>query len=301
MSNFLSIVAEDTEELLSAGMYGTGAVIRLQTAATEGGAYADVSGTGSTPTIPLTAGVRTYTGYDPAGASTSWYRTRYENVGATRASEWSDPFQASAGPAMLCTDGQVKARLWPSGQTPDAGDDPLINELIVQVSAWIETYTGRWFTPHDGVTMVLDTSGGYVLRVPRGVRSVSSMGINVQGHQPDEGGTYGTLSAATVMLRPASVDRPDGWPATEIRLSRATSSVFANVENGATVTGDFGFAATPPEIQAVAIDGVVAAYQMRKHGASGVFGADASTGVPWWQFTRTSWQTLNMYRHFGIA
>jgi hypothetical protein len=76
--------------LLNAGMYDTGAIIRIQWSATEAGTFADVSGTGSTPTIAIVSGTETYTGYDPLGDSTRWYRSRFENAGGTRLSDWSD-------------------------------------------------------------------------------------------------------------------------------------------------------------------------------------------------------------------
>jgi len=201
---------------------------------------------------------------------------------------------------QLCTIAQVKVRLFPAGVT-DTADDTMLTEIVEQVSDWMQHYTGRKFVPDNAATYVMDTMSGYVLRVPRGIRSVTSIGINAMAHQPDSGGSYTTLAAADILLRPSSGDLPLGWPPTEIRLSGATSYVFRTVENGATVTGNFGFAATPPDIQAVAIDGVVAAYQMRKNGTSGVFGAESDTGVPWWQFTRASMRTLNYYRHIGIA
>ena len=94
MPNLLKITAENTEELLNTGAYGAGAVIRLQSCATIGGAYADVSGTGSTPTIAIVSGTEVYSGYDPTGTAVTYYKTRYENAGATRVSDWSAPFQA---------------------------------------------------------------------------------------------------------------------------------------------------------------------------------------------------------------
>jgi len=57
----------------------------------------------------------------------------------------------------------------------------------------------------------------------------------------------------------------------------------------------------PADVQAVCIDGVVAAYQMRKNGTTGVFGAESADGTPWWQFTAASMRTLKYYRHIGIA
>jgi hypothetical protein len=76
------------------------------------------------------------------------------------------------------------------------------------------------------------------------------------------------------------------------------------VENGATVTGNFGFATTPPDIQAVAIDAVVAAYQNRKMGASGVIGAEGDSIIPWVSFFSSGSPqraTLERYRYIGIG
>jgi hypothetical protein len=60
--------------------------------------------------------------------------------------------------------------------------------------------------------------------------------------------------------------------------------MLANADNGCTITGNFGFAATPDDIQSVAIDAVVTAYTTRQDGASGVIGADGFAGPPWSQF-----------------
>lgn len=197
---------------------------------------------------------------------------------------------------LLCTITQVKARLFPAGTT-DTADDTLLTELVTEVSDWIEHYTGRKFKPDDAATYYFDTTSGWELRIPKGIRTVTSLDVNNQAHQPDTGGTYpSTIAAANILLRPSAVDLAIGWPATSVRLSRAQSVTFGNVENGAKIVGNFGFAATPPDIEAVAIDGVVAAYQMRKNGTSGVFGVEADAGVPWWQFTAASMRTLNMYR-----
>lgn len=204
---------------------------------------------------------------------------------------------------QYCTIAQVKARLNPAGVS-DTVDDTMLTEMVEQVSDWIAHFTGRKFVPDNAATYTFDTTGGYVLRIPKGIRTVTSMGIATLSHQPDTGGTYTTLSAATIMLRPSNGDLQVGWPPTEIRLSRATTSVFATIENGATVTGNFGFAATPPDIQAVTIDATVAAYQNRKLGTSGVIGAEGPAIVPWVSFFSSGSPqraTLERYRYIGFG
>jgi hypothetical protein len=206
---------------------------------------------------------------------------------------------------QLCTTAQVKARLFPAGPA-DVTDDTLISELIDQCSDWIGDYTHRKLVPVSSTTYVFDTRAGYVLHVPIGVRSISSMGVATLTHQPDSGGSYTTIPAGDILLRPKVQDGPEGWPFTEVRISRAhTGSVaaFATIENGATITGTFGFAATPPAIQAVTIDAVVTAYQNRKNGASGVIGAEDTAIVPWVSFfSKGSPQrgTLDRYRWLAV-
>jgi hypothetical protein len=204
---------------------------------------------------------------------------------------------------QLTTTAKVKTRLFPAGAT-DTNDDTLISDLIDQVSAWIQSYTGRKFVAEAAATYTFDTQSGYVLRIPRGIRAITSFGLASLAHQPDSGGTYTTISAANLLLRPLSGDRPEGWPATEVRFSRASSYVFGTIENGATITGDFGWASIPPDIAAVAIDAVVAAYASRKNGASSVLGADDLALPPWSQFfSRGSPQrgTLDRYRHWALG
>lgn len=207
---------------------------------------------------------------------------------------------------QLATTAQVKARLFPAGPA-DATDDALISELIDQVSDWIAHYTGRKLVPEPAATYVFDTVAGYVLHVPRGIRVITSMGVALTG-QPDTGGTYTAIPAADRLLRPKAVDNGLAGPYTEVHISRGalagTIAAFGNVQNGATITGDFGFAAIPADIAAVTIDAVVAAYQSRKNGASSVLGADDSALAPWVRFfSKGSPQrgTLDRYKVWAVT
>lgn len=205
---------------------------------------------------------------------------------------------------QLCTTAQVKSRL---GIT-DVTDDALLSELIDQVSDWVELSTHRKLVPDDAATYVFDTEPGYVLRIPRGIRVITSMGVAPSVHQPDAAGTYTTVPAADILLRPKSVDLPPGWPPTEVRISRGvlvgTISAFGRIDNGCTITGNFGFAATPPAIVALAIEAVAIGYQLRKNGASAAIGADGMPAALLDVGTDTvrSWRaTLGMYRAPAIG
>lgn len=207
---------------------------------------------------------------------------------------------------QLCTIAQVKARIFPS--TPDTADDTLLTELIEQVSDYIEQYTGRKLLAVTSTTYVFDTVAGYVLRVPIGIRTITSFGVNNLNHQPDSGGSYTTVAAADYLLRPKTQDGPQGWPFTEVWISRGTLagtiSVFGNIQNGATITGTFGFAVTPPDIQAVTIDCVVAGYESRKNGVSSSIGADGGALTPWSDFFGPGSPqrgTLDRYRFMAMG
>lgn len=196
----------------------------------------------------------------------------------------------------------VKTRLDPSG-TVDTSSDALIDSLIDQVTAFVQGFTGRRIVAEPAATKVFDTFYGNVLRIPLGIRAITSIGVS-QSHQPDSGGTYTSITPSTVLLRPKAADNLQGWPFLEIRLPRTgAQGLFANAENGCTITGDFGWAATPPDLEAVVIDAVVVAYQMRRNGASSAIGPDATQLPPWVAyFSPTSPQraTLERYSYASV-
>jgi hypothetical protein len=262
--NVIHIPVENPDEVLNSGAYGAGAVLRLQWSATEAGSFVDVSGTGSTPTITVVSGTRSYTGYDPAGISSTWYRTRYENTGATRLSDWTTAFQVGDELAgFLCSLYDVKQELGETGTT----QDEVILEKIQQVSAAIELYTGTWLAPRptdpsSTMTLLFDvgrTSRSLLLEngVRRcGIRTLTALGIATTS-QPETGGTYTAATVADVLLRP----RPtvDG-PASRLEFTNnptGSISLFYPGYNTVQATGSFGYAAAPHDIQGVALRATV--------------------------------------------
>lgn len=180
---------------------------------------------------------------------------------------------------QLVTLAQIKARLFPTGLV-DVTDDTLLGELNDQATDWIQEFTGRRFVPVAAQTYVVDTAAGSVIEVPRGVRAVTALAI-ASSDQPDTAGTYVAVLAADILLRPSSLYRKAGWPATRIVLKGSTTGRLANAINGAQMTIDEGFAAVPPAVQAVALDAVATAYTARSAGDSGVAGADGSPIAVW--------------------
>lgn len=147
MPNILQLTAENVDLLRNPGAYDTAALMRVQSSTTEAGTFADLSGTGSTPTITLVASTTGYIGYDPAGTSVTWYRTRYENAGATRLSDWSEPFQVGGSTATaICAYATLPAVKLLLGETTSTYDG-LLQSMCDQVNDWIELQTGRPIGP----------------------------------------------------------------------------------------------------------------------------------------------------------
>lgn len=259
MPNIVHVTCENPDEILNAGAYGAGALIRLQSAATEAGAFTDVAGTGSTPTIAVVDGVRSYTGYDPNGTSSTWYRTRYENAAGSRLSDWTPPFQvAPEGSGLLCSLYDAKQRL---GIAPtDKNQDEDLLEIIRQVSTEIMDYTGRLFarSPMTGTVAELFEvpEDGSDLWIPQGIAEVSEVAI-ATSTQPSVGGTYTVVPTAEWFLRPLPGDRSPGWPATRIVISDLSAYRFYKGFNAARITLARGWPTVPSNISAVALRATV--------------------------------------------
>lgn len=179
---------------------------------------------------------------------------------------------------QLVTLAQIKARIFPTGLV-DATDDTLLGELNDQATDWIQEFTGRRFVPVAAQTYVVDTIAGSVIEIPRGVRACTALAI-ASSDQPDTGGTYTAVLAADILLRPSSLYRKAGWPATRIVI-KGTTGRLTTALNGAQLTIDEGFASVPPAVQAVALDAVATAYTARSAGDSDVAGADGSPIAVW--------------------
>lgn len=298
MPNILKITSEDPAEILNAGAYGAGALIRVQSAATEAGAFADLSGAGSTPTLTVISTVKAYTAYDPNGTVSTWYRTRYENVGATRLSDWTAAFQTGDETAgYLCSVYDVQQELGNEvGADPNADENVL--EKIRQVSVAIEGYCGRWFAPRplSGTTTYrVGTSTLQRIRISKGVRSITSLGI-ATSNQPATGGTYTLANAADYWLDPPDMDRDVGWPATSIILNSTSSLRFAYATFGAEIVGAFGFAAVPADIQGVAIRAIVRRFIGKGGGGVSVAVGPAGTEFLLPDMSGADRSTLDFYR-----
>lgn len=277
MANVLKVGVENPEELLNTGLYAAGALIQIQWAATEAGVFADISGTGSTPTIALVAGTYSYTGYDPTGASTTWYRTRYKNAGGTITSDWSTAFLVGSNAYTSLYNVKQDLDKAPSDTTADE----LLLDYIAEATDYIRGYCSRDFATVSG-TWTFDglstIHGRTALLIPRGVQSISLLEAAAI-----TGGSFATIPSSAYVLRPTVQERTPGWPATEVRftdyLSGSPYSYFPYGNDNIRLTGVLGFG-VPARIEGIARRLVVRAYASRQAGQGDLTGSGGEGGAP---------------------
>jgi hypothetical protein len=167
--------------------------------------------------------------------------------------------------AIYSTLGEIKARL--GIPSTDTGEDALLTELQAEASAYVEAFTGRVFAPlsqtvfvQDGNDALLD---GRLMLFPRGIISLSQLEI-----APYTGGAFRTIPAGNYFLRPTGPDLMPGWPYTELWMTDIPTPdnpyprFFRGFDN-VRLTGQFGWPATPPDIDDLVATLTVAAWRAR--------------------------------------
>ncbi len=185
MSIKVTVGPLDPDDILDAGNYGAGAIIRLQTATTEAGTYANVTGSGSTPTKAIVSPTRLYDMWDRNGiANSSWYRVRYENAGGTITSAWSDSFQGEDAPTWYVTGDELLAH---AGITAPSGNDSNWADTCAQAinAAIAHQLTGTTLSAYGAAELyraaLTDGVGAYLDRdAPHGILSTGIDGSAVR-------------------------------------------------------------------------------------------------------------------------
>lgn len=279
MANVLKITVDNPDEILNAGAYGAGAVLRVQSATAEVGPFTDVSGTGSTPTIPIVSGTTAYDAYDPNGATDTWYRTRYENAGATRASDWSAAFQV--GRQFYADLADLKEMVNP----PDDSRDNLLLDLLEAATDGITELCERDFFAHPQSgeeTRLMDGTGARRLRVKAGILSLSQVRLATK-----TGGSLEILAASEYIIGPTDKrsDEPYEW--LWLMESSATLHWYSGIAN-VELTGRFGWPRVPTTIRQATLD---LARELYRQGPGGALQfapgqlavyRDPKTGEPLW-------------------
>lgn len=206
------------------------------------------------------------------------------------------------------TTANVKTRLGISDNT----DDTLLGNIVGQVNGWIEHYIGHPVGPLTGVTYTFDGYdsydtgmgamwGGRALYITQGIRTITTLQI-ANTTQDAVNNLFVTATSTDYVILPRDQDRRTGWPGSEVRFVDIPSGpviLFYPGYGNVKITGDFGFAAIPPELTSVAEIVSVRAWHARKTGQVDIIGAD-DTGAP--LVSRyVSAQDMNTLRDFREA
>ena len=296
----LTITEDMVDEIVATDFLGTAAKGHVERAATEAGAYSEIT------TYTLVAGTRLYTVRDLAGAVDSWYRIFYSKSDNSSPTTPGAPFQAGDETGgLLCSVYDVEQAVGPFGGDAAAIANARENvlEAIRQVSAAIEGYCGRWFAPRPlsgDKTYRTHTRSGRVLWIPKGIRSITTLSTAVQD-QPSTGGTYTAQGATTYYIDPPDIERDASWPGTSVRFLSTSGSIFYNASYGVEIVGAFGWASVPYDIQGVAIRASVRRYIGKGGGGTAVAIGPEGTEILLPDLSGVDRRTLEFYRHQPVG
>jgi len=178
------------------------------------------------------------------------------------------------------TTAAVKTRLGiPSADTTD---DSVIGSICDQVNQYIESYTGRVLAPIGTATYTFDgfdAIDNRVLVLPRGVLTVSLLETATY-----TGGSFATVPSTDYFLRPTAQEKDPAFPYTEIVMTNVPSAnnyspLFYNGYGTVRITGTWGFAAIPDDVQEISQVMAVRAWSARQAGQTDQIGV-TETGSP---------------------
>lgn len=278
--NLIRLPISNPSEMLNAGAFGAGALIRLQSGTAQAGPFSNLA------TAALVASQYSYLLFDQSGAVTTWYRWRLENAGGSVTGTYSTPFELSSSvPYAGVPD--LRRRLGKA--ETDTGDDDLLLAYANMVTDRITNYCGRLFgpSPGDGSTAqflfdgwdLVDggpvTDNGKTLLVPRGIVSLTTVEIATF-----TGDTFVALPSADWFLRPTLQELTPGWPFTEVHITNIPSGTdtrpaFYPGLGTTRLTGILDWPSCPPAVNDIALTVSVASYRARGAGGGDRYQIDA--------------------------
>lgn len=136
MSNLFTITIPDSPAALLV-TYGAGALIRVQSSPTEGGAFGDIPN----PTQPIVTGVITYPVYDADGLPNDWYKFRFEAADGDPVGSYSAATQPVPESTVYASLATFKNYI----RTESDDEDELLGLALASASRLIDIATNRSF------------------------------------------------------------------------------------------------------------------------------------------------------------
>jgi hypothetical protein len=172
--------------------------------------------------------------------------------------------------ALAYTSGTaLKARMGIS----DSNSDAILEARATAVNTMIESYIGGPVGSGGTAIRTFDGNGQDTLWIRHGINGITTLEV-----ASGTGGTFSTLSSSEYVLRPASWDRPTGWPGFWLKLTdlAATYGVFTPGYDTVRITptsDGWGWTAIPPELSEVAHILGTRLFQSRQSGEMMVVGS----------------------------
>jgi hypothetical protein len=145
-----------------------------------------------------------------------------------------------------CTLGELKARVWPDGATPDGTNDLALSSIITAVSRLIENFCGRrFYTTAADETRYFDTEDNEYLWPSIDIVSVTSLHTDRDGDRT-YADTWATTDYDLEPLNAALDSRPYSW------LHTTPDGVEDFPEGGRKsirIIGKFGWSAVPAAVR----------------------------------------------------
>ena len=245
----LSVTVNNPDALLDASAFGVGALIRLESSATESGVYTEVA------TEAIVAGLELYSITDPAGTSSTWYRSRYSTAvpaGATDYSEYSAAFRPGVVDAYASLE---MFRAYVRNQTTLATDeDAAIAQIALESAARaIDRATGRTFQLATTASARVFTAGistgavGWPLYTRRYAVDVDGFFDTTSLAVAFDASGNGSYTTACTTFRVGPVNAPaTGKPYTSLLFDIGTMPPLW--EQGVEVTAKWGWNVVPAPI-----------------------------------------------------
>src|SRR5664279_203939 len=244
--NVVLVTVDNPAELLNAGAFGTGALVRLEWSA-NAVTYTELS------TQALVSSTTVYTFFDNAGSDSTYYRSRYSDVGGTNFSDYSEVFRVASHEGYTNAD---RLQRMAKGQSVDL---TYLQDDADAANSWLINEVGRYYGPSTDTVRTFDigdgrrhwqwassmTVGRYQeLLIPGGLRSFTKVEMKLTSAD-----TSWIDITADVLARPAPWDLLDGMVPDRLVFSDYPTLGYYYFYPGravARVTGAFG-PATPPK------------------------------------------------------
>lgn len=227
------------DELLDAtDGYGAGALVQLESSATEGGSYAFVA------SEAIVAGREAVYFRDASGTSATWYRTWLSKSDGSQPSARSAAFQVGSVVGYV-TVAEAKAYLGVS----DTEDDGWLPFVVSSVNAEVTRRVGILLGPSPDAVRTYDGHAavrqGRRLWVPGGIRTLA------QVRTRDEwGGTWTTRTLSDFALAPEPYGLP-GRPYARVEVGPDADPLPSGTLD-VELTGTFGWEAVPDDLAGLA-------------------------------------------------